>query len=321
MELNASEISNLLTSYLTNTMASVITADLLKKAESDGMREMLELGVKIADEEVKGAEYFLKGDNRALAEPFTERDILRTESKYWSDHYVVLLKYKMGQDAMNLYNLCYSTAINPEVKAFYKKLLNGTIELMDMLNELYIKLGLHKPLILIPKNETVEKVNEQSFLGFFHKNRPLSAPEIFQLTNNYLSTEVFRELLRSCCQTNTIELKEHFERGKKICTKHLKTIQEKLEKDEIPHLPTWEFEVDTEGKAPFSDRLMLFKVSLIAGAAGGRFGVSASATLRKDLGISFFKMMGEILLFAEDTGNLLIKYKMLDQPPMVKRID
>ncbi len=70
--------------------------------------------------------------------------------------------------------------------------------------------------------------------------------------------------------------------------------------------------------APFSDRLMLFKVSLIAGAAGGRFGVSASATLRKDLGISFLKMMGEILIFAEDTGNLLVKYKMLDQPPMVK---
>nr|WP_263328541.1 DUF3231 family protein [Neobacillus sp. Marseille-Q6967] len=63
---------------------------------------------------------------------------------------------------------------------------------------------------------------------------------------------------------------------------------------------------------------MLFKVSLIAGAAGGRFGVSASATLRKDLGISFLKMMGEILIFAEDTGNLLVKYKMLDQPPMVK---
>jgi len=321
MKLNASEISNLLTSYLTNTMASVVTADLLKKAESDDMRKMLELGFKIADVEVKGAEYFLRSDNRALPEPFTEKDILRTDSKYWSDHYVVLLKYKMGLDAMNLYNLCYTTAINPEVKAFYKKLLNETIELMDMLNELYIKMGMHKPLILIPKSETVEKVNKQFFLGFFHENRPLSAPEVYQLTNNYLSTEIFRELLRSCCQTNTIELKEHFERGKKICTKHLKTIQKKLEKDEIPHLPTWEFEVDTEGNAPFSDRLMLFKVSLIAGAAGGRFGVSASATLRKDLGISFLKMMGEILIFAEDTGNLLIKYKMLDQPPMVKKID
>lgn len=44
MKLNASEILNLLTSYLTNTMASGVSADLLKKAESNDM-----LGQKMLD--------------------------------------------------------------------------------------------------------------------------------------------------------------------------------------------------------------------------------------------------------------------------------
>jgi hypothetical protein len=100
-----------------------------------------------------------------------------------------------------------------------------------------------------------------------------------------------------------------------MCSKQLETIQGKLEKDELPQLSTYESEIDTE-EAPFSERLMLFKTSLIAGATGGRYGVSASATLRKDIGLSFLKMMGETILFAEDTGNLLIKYKMLDEPPL-----
>lgn len=232
----------------------------------------------------------------------------------------MLLKYRLGQDALNLYNLNFTTAINSEVKQFYKKILSETVELMDMCTDLLIKMGLHKPLIHIPRNEIADKVDEQSFLGnLFGENRPLSVPEVFQLTSNYLSTEVFRELLRSFSTTKQPELREHFERGKKICSKHLETIQEKLDKDELPQLPTWETEIDTEEGPPFSDRLMLFKISLVVGATGGRYGVSASGTLRKDLGLSFLKMMGETLLFAEDTGNFLIKYKMLDKPPLVKK--
>src|SRR3954468_2925888 len=98
MELAVSEISNLLTSYLTNTMASVVTADLLKKAESPEMEKMLKFALEIANEEVIGAEFFLKSDNRALPEPFTVKDILRKDSKYYSDNFVVLLKYRLGQD-------------------------------------------------------------------------------------------------------------------------------------------------------------------------------------------------------------------------------
>jgi hypothetical protein len=320
MELTVSEIFNLSTSYLVNTMTSVVTADFLKKAESSELKKMLKFALKIANEEVKGAESFLRNDNRVLPEPFSEKDILKSDSKYYSDNFVVLLKYRLGQDALNLYNLNFTTAINSEVKQFYKKILSETVELMDMCADLLIKMGLHKPLIHIPRNEIADKVDEQSFLGnLFGENRPLSVPEVFQLTSNYLSTEVFRELLRSFSTTKKPELREHFERGKKICSKHLETIQEKLDKDELPQLPTWESEIDTDEGPPFSDRLMLFKISLVVGATGGRYGVSASGTLRKDLGLSFLKMMGETLLFAEDTGNLLIKYKMLDKPPLVKK--
>jgi hypothetical protein len=46
---------------------------------------------------------------------------------------------------------------------------------------------------------------------------------------------------------------------------------------------------------------------------------AASATLRKDIGATFVKHAGQVLLFAEDTGNLLIKHRMLDEAPLVKK--
>jgi hypothetical protein len=154
------------------------------------------LEFKFADEEVRGAEHFLRSDNRALPEAFTEQDILLSDKKFFSDNYVILLKYKLAQDALNVYVVALSSSIHPEVRKFYKTILNQTAELVDLCIKLMIKSGMHQPLIHVPKNQEVEKVQDQTFLGmFFGKDRPLSVVEVLQLTSNYQSTEVFREIL------------------------------------------------------------------------------------------------------------------------------
>ncbi|MDV2581974.1 DUF3231 family protein [Alkalibacillus haloalkaliphilus] len=318
-DLTASEITNLIASFTTNTMASVVTSDVLKKAESDDVRSMLELGVQIAKTEVEGAQYFMNQVGRVLPVPFTEQDILLPNEKYYSDNFIILLKYKLGQDALNLYVTSLSTSTNPEVRAFYKKLSQDTAELMEKCLELMVKRGLHQPVIHIPKSDEVERAQTKKILGrFIGEKRPLSAPEVLQIQNNFMATEVLKEILRSFSKTETPEIREHFERGKDMCSKHLEMMQAKFEKEELPQMPTWEAEVDTEGLPHFSDRLMLFKVSLMVGATGGRYGVTATATLRKDIGSTFSKMMGEVVLYAEDAAALMIKYNMFDEPPLVK---
>ncbi|MFC4321988.1 DUF3231 family protein [Litchfieldia salsa] len=72
-DLTATEVQNLMTSYMTNTMAFVVTADLMKKVEDAGVKKMLKFGLKIATEEVEGAEFFLKKSNRALQNPSQKR--------------------------------------------------------------------------------------------------------------------------------------------------------------------------------------------------------------------------------------------------------
>jgi len=316
-ELTAGEISNLLVTYLNNTMASVVTASFKKNAEDPEVREMLEFALQIADEEVRGAERFLKGDNRVLPEPFTDSDV-DTEVKYFSDNYVILIKAKLAQDAIPIYGLSLTSAIQPEIRDFYITCLHHTAELLDRCLTLSIKQGLHQPTIHIPRNSVTEKIHEQAFLGrIFGKNRSLSAPEVLQLVTTYQSAEVIREMLRTFTGTDSPELKKHFERGQKLFADHLETIQSKLERDELPQLPTWESEINVGRSAPFSERLMLFKSSILLSSSASIYGASSSATLRRDLGLTFMTMMGEVLIYAEDTGNLLIKYLMLDQPPLV----
>lgn len=317
-DLTASEITSLLTSFLNNTMAVVVTTDFLEKATDLSVRKMLQSALELATDEVRGAEQFLTNDQRALPEPFTEKDVDIQGPKYLSDDFVLLLKYRLAQDALPVYSLALSGSLHPEIRAFYKNCLCRTAELVDECATILIKKGMYHPVIHIPRTNESEKIHSQAFFGkFFGKNRVLSAPEAFQFVYNYHSMEVLRELFRSFSQTNSADIKAHFRRGEEMASKHLNLIQVMLEKNELPQLPTWECEVPIGGRAPFSDWLMLNKISMLCSATATQYGVSASSTLRRDVGLDFLKLMGEVLLYAEDTGNLMVKHHMLDQPPLV----
>ena len=153
----------------------------------------------------------------------------------------------------------------------------------------------------------------------FGRNRPLVAPEVLQLQTTFQSTDIFRFILQSFFQTKSSEQSTHFERGVKMCHDQLSEIQHIYEKYELPKLLTIDSEVYADIGAPFSDRLMLYKTSMITSANASKYGAAASATLRKDIGATFVKIAGQVLLFAEDTGNLLIKHRMLDEAPLVKK--
>jgi hypothetical protein len=317
-ELTAAEISHLLVSYMNNTMAYHVTDTFLRQADDRGVREMLKFALEIADEEARGAERFLTTDNRSLPEPFTKADV-DFEKKHYSDNFFILIKYSLAQDSLSVYGLSLSTSINSEVRDFYKKILNKTAQLVDMCTTLLIKHGLNQPMIDIPKQE-LHKIEQQSYLGkLIGKNRPLVAPEVLQLQTTFQSTEIFRLILQSFCQTKSPELSTHYERGVKMCTDQLSEIEHIFEKYELPRLRTFESEVYADLGAPFSDRLMLFKTSMITSANATKYGAAASATLRKDIGATFVKLAGQVLLYAEDTGNLLIKHRMLDEAPLIKR--
>ena len=48
----------------------------------------------------------------------------------------------------------------------------------------------------------------------------------------------------------------------------------------------------------------------------GYYGMSIAASMRRDLGALYFKLMREVSAYSEDGANILIKHGWLEQPPM-----
>jgi len=71
-------------------------------------------------------------------------------------------------------------------------------------------------------------------------------------------------------------------------------------------------------KKGLHQRLMMYKMTLLAASASSQNGSSLSSLQRRDLGVTFMRIMTETLKYGEDCINLMIEHGFLDQLPMAK---
>lgn len=320
-ELTAEEVSNLWSSYLTNTMAVHFGRYLLRTSEDKDVHDMLKYAERIAAIEVEKSKYFLEEANYPLPNGFDEQDVDINGPRLYSDNLMLFIKYTLAQDANTVYSLFLSTSTRSNIREFFESCLINSAKLWNRCADIVTKKGLHNPEIHVPKPEIVDRVDKQSFLaGWLTDRRPLTVQEINSLTFNFKGKELHNELLRSFAQiTPSKELKAHFQRGSEICQKHMDTIQCILTENNLPTLPTWESEVTDLTEPIFSERLMLFKISALTAVGVSRYGAAISTVMRKDVGAHFSTLMGELLKYGEDSLNLMIKYGYLDQLPTAKK--
>jgi hypothetical protein len=325
LTLSPSETLSLWNVYLTETMTTFVTQYFLAiaTAEDKELIKVLEFALKISQEGVKISSTFLKNANHPLPQGFTEEDVNVKAPKVYSDHFIILLKNKLVQDALVVNTMALGSSSRTDIRNFFEKQLTEGAKLNNMMLELIHKRGLHHPLH-IPFPEHIEKV-KSSFLflgGIFEGNRPLNTAEIFNLVLNFQAAEAVSIIFKSFAQfklTKEQKLEQHFQRGAEIMDKHLQLFQSRLSEGGLPQLPTWESQLTDSTVSPFSDRLMLFKSAVLLSATAGRYGVALSTVMRKDIGTDFMRLMTETLKYAEDTMNLMIKKGYFDQHPMATK--
>jgi hypothetical protein len=164
------------------------------------------------------------------------------------------------------------------------------------------------------KNEFVEK---ESFLsGLIGDKRPLTAIEITHLFSNVRTNALGKALLIGFSQiVRTQAVKEYLIRGVNIAKKHVDIFGQLLSEGDLPVPMTWDTEVTSSTEAPFSEKLIMFQVSLLSAAGTGNYGLGVSASPRKDIALTYVRLAAEIGSFAESGAKIMIDKGWLEEPP------
>lgn len=321
LRLSAPEILIHWNNYLIESMAVHVTKYFIKLADDKDVIRILEFALGVAQRGSEESAKFLENANHPLPQGFHEEDVNMHAPRVYSDNAVLLIKNRLAQDANVVLSMSLGASSRPDIRNFFEKQLVDTARVTSMCLELIQKKGLYHPLH-IPIPETIQKVKSKSYLGgiIFH-HRPMNTAEIYQVSTNLQLTEILAIFFKSFVQFDLVKekgLQQHFIRGADMIDKQLQVFQSILTENELPRLPTWEGELTGSTISPFSERLILFKTAILLSATASRYGVAQSTVMRMDFGVDFMRMMTEILLYAEDTMNLMIKKGYFDQHPLAK---
>ncbi|MBP1948634.1 DUF3231 family protein [Virgibacillus litoralis] len=317
--LTSSELANLWTQFQNDSMAICFLGHSLEKVEDSNVREILKFALGLSKSHVGKIKDFLNQANYPVPKGFTKEDVNLEAPPLFSDSLTLYYMYIMTLHGITGYAAATGTSVRADQRSYFIQCNKESMQLYDNIVEVMLQKGIVSRPPIINAPEQTDFVKNQRYLnGWFGKQRPLNAIEIDGLTFNAqkLMVKVVLEIGFSQV-TQSKGLRKYFQKGEKICQKHIKILDSVLAGDNLPAPKKWESEVTNSTVPPFSDKLMLYHIVSLVSTAAGFYGAALSVVQRRDLAVQYTRLIGEIGLYAEDGINLMIKNCWLEQPPMV----
>ncbi|SFB21740.1 Protein of unknown function [Lentibacillus halodurans] len=246
-----------------------------------------------------------------------DEDVDINAPRLYSDAYILYYLQQGAQTAIQAYSINLSLAGREDVYNYFSECLQEQDEWLKMVNTVLQSKGLYVIFPYLPKPESYDFVQNQSFLtGYFGERRPLAGTEINNLFANYHRNALGSATLIGFSQvaTNT-DVRKFMIRGKEMAQKHCEIFGSILSEDDIPAATRMDDLVTDSTSYTFSDKLMMYYSTGLIALSVGYYGTSMSASPRRDLGTTYNRLLNEILKYAEDGANIMIKHGWLEEPP------
>jgi hypothetical protein len=314
----SAEIANLWGAYLGNTMSVCIFEYFNKIVEDKEIKEVLEYALSLSKKHVSTITEIFNHENFPIPIGFTDKDVNLNAPRLYSDTFFLNYIHQTTKSGFSLYSIALPNIARSDVRVFMSESIVSLTELYNKVANVSLSKGVFIRPPYIPISHDVEFVESKGFLaGFLGRIRPLNALEITHLYSNIQTNALGKALIMSFSQVaQSDEIREYFNRGKDIASKHLEVFSSTLRKEDLPAPMTWDHDIMNSKESPFSDKLMLFHVTGLNALGIFNYGASLSGSQRHDLHAEYGRLLVEIGLYAEAGAKLMIKNHWLEQTPL-----
>jgi hypothetical protein len=319
VKMSTSELACLWTSYMNDSMAVCIFTHFLQHIDDKEIEEAVQYALSLAEAHVGTISDIFRNEDIALPDGFNlQNDVDLSAPRLYSDTFYLFYLHNMAKIGGNSYTLALANSARSDVRKYFTECTESSAALYNKTAEISLTKGLflRPPQMIMPKH--VEYVQKQGFLaGWFVDRRPLSCIEIMNLFFNIERNEVGRSLVMGFSQgARTKEVVQYFVRGKEISSKHIEIFSSILTEADVPAPMTWDTMPTESTVPPFSEKLMMFHIAALTGAAISHYGTSIGSSPRRDIAVHYSRLTQEVALFAEDGANIMIQHHWMEQPPL-----
>ncbi|MGJ7912754.1 DUF3231 family protein [Neobacillus sp. LXY-1] len=318
IRLTAPEIASLWTQYIFDTMSICFFRYALEHIEDHEVKSIYQTSLKISKKHVQEITVFMLNENYPIPLGFTEKDDVNIHApRLFQDPFYLNYIYIMTLQGMTGYSLSVSTTVRSDLRKYFITCMSETMELFDQSIDLMLSKGiLTRPPVISPP-DSIDFVKHQSFLtGWLGDRRSLNAIEIGDITFNLLKMHLHAALKVGFIQVaQSQEVRQHFRRGLEIANKHIKIFDSVLNEDKLNSPISWQSMITNSTSMTFSDKYLMYQIQLSTQLTLSFYGSALSVNARRDIGGHYVRLILELLQFAEDGANIMIKNGWLEQPP------
>jgi hypothetical protein len=318
IELTANEVSNLWSSYLKNSMEQRLLEYFFASTEDNEIKQVIEIMLNQSQKNINELKEIFVKENLTVPLGFTDEDVRVDALKVFSDTFILHFCFDLTHLSMSTYPIALSDCTRNDVRDHFQINIAFSVKIQNEVVDLMLSQGVYlKPPQVAIDSEVEFADNFMYFNGFFGGSRPLNAPEIANVSRIIHRAQFSKMVFVTFCKlAQTKELKQHFGKGRDGIKKVLDSLQEVLEKENIPISASGDYKISDVEKSPFSDRLMLFYVNTCLGIfCFTMINQSMTSSLRTDIVFKLGKISDDMKKYYGLGLLLAIKEKWLEQPP------
>jgi hypothetical protein len=261
---------------------------------------------------------FMIKENYPIPHGFTEKDDVNINApRLFQDPLYLNYIYIMTLQGLTGYSLSVSTSIRSDLRKYYITCMTETMKLFDKTIDVMLTKGLYTRPPIISPPDSIDFVKHQSFLtGWLGERRPLNVLEIGDITFNMLKMQLHAALKLGFIQVaQSKEVRQYLTRGLDIANKQIKIFESVFQEEKLNSPISWQSMITNSTSMTFSDKYIMYQIQLSTQLSIAYYGSAMSVNSRRDIGSHYIRLILELLLFAEDGANLMIKNGWLEQPP------
>ncbi|WP_058306235.1 DUF3231 family protein [Gracilibacillus massiliensis] len=320
--LTSGEIASLWTGYMNDSMAKCVLSVMLQHIKDSEINAVIQNAYDNSSNNLEQLQTIFEQENYAIPTGFNDNDINLDAPWLYTDTFCLNYINHLSRVGMIGYSGALSMSTREDIREYFTQVLNQTANLFNRSSEVALSKGVtaRHPYMEVPKEQAyVDSKNYLSGLNPFNEKRPLNAVEISHLYLNIMTNSIGVKLCLSFAQTSpTKEIQEFMLRGKEVSKKHIKIFADTLFNDEIEASRLPDLSVSDSTTQTFSDKLIMFHMSLMMTAGVGNYATAAAASQRNDLVINYERLSLEVAKLAKSGAEIMIKNHWLEQPPGIK---
>ncbi|WP_404451824.1 DUF3231 family protein [Virgibacillus necropolis] len=318
-QITSSEMAMLWTQYNQNSMSTQILKYFRETVEDNDIRPVVERALEIAERAVNDIGQIFQLEEIPLPDGFSEKDVDLKSPRLFSDGFMLSFIENLGTAGMLAWSISQGTSTRNDIRSLFTTLLAENSELFNLTVDTALSKGTYIRSPYITKPDEVEYIEGKGYLSSglkpFNK-RSLNHIEVLHLFQNLKTNGVGDSISTGFAQTtNSKEVMAFMRRGKEISQKHKKIFSETLSQSDLSSPMSWDNCVTDSTTRVFSDKLMMFLISILSASGQGNYATASTASMRYDLVLNYQRLSIEIALYAKDGLEIMISNNWVEEPP------